>query len=96
MKGCCDIESVQPPSSPPRRLGWLTGWLIPAAGLTLMPKCPVCIAVYIALGTGVGISVSTAALIRIALLATCALSIAYLTLGLLTGSTLSRFYRFRF
>jgi len=95
MKGCCDIESVPAPA-PPSRLRRLTRWLLPAAGLTLMPKCPMCIAAYIALGTGVGISVSTAAHIRVALLAACALSIAYLTLGLLRGSTLSRLYRFRF
>ena len=95
MKGCCDIESVQMPL-PQRRLARVTRWLLPAAGLTLMPKCPVCIAAYIALGTGVGVSVSTAAHLRIALLAACAISLAYLTLGFLRGSTLSRFYRFRF
>lgn len=95
MKGCCDIESVKVPPQP-RRLARVTRWLLPAAGLTLMPKCPVCIAAYIALGTGVGVSVSTAAHLRIGLLAACAISLAYLTLGLLRGSTLSRFYRFRF
>jgi hypothetical protein len=95
MKGCCDIESVQAPS-PTSRFARLSRWLLPAAGLTLIPKCPMCIAAYIALGTGVGISVSTAAHLRILLLAVCAGSFAYLTLGLLRGFTLSRLYRFRF
>jgi hypothetical protein len=94
MRGCCDIESVPAPSRS-RRLRRLPRWLLPAAGLTLMPKCPVCLAAWIALGTGVGISVSTAAHLRIALLAACAAALAGLTLGLLRGSNLSRFYRFR-
>ena len=96
MKGCCDIESVQTPSPPSSRFARFIRWLLPAAGLALVPKCPMCIAAYIALGTGVGISVSTAAHLRIALLAACATSLAYLTLGLFRGSTLSRLYRFRF
>jgi len=92
MKGCCGIEPEMMPSRPPRRLPWL----LSAAGLALIPKCPACIAAYIALGTGVGISISTAAHLRIALLAACAVSLACLTLGWIRGSTLSRFYRFRF
>jgi hypothetical protein len=71
-------------------------WLLSAAGLALIPKCPACIAAYVALGTGVGISISTAANLRIVLLAACAVSLAYLTVGWFRGSTLSRFYRFRF
>ncbi|PYT00656.1 MAG: hypothetical protein DMF63_06360 [Acidobacteria bacterium] len=46
-------------------------WAIPGVMLALIPKCPLCIAAYIALGTGIGISVSTAAYIRYGLLAVC-------------------------
>jgi hypothetical protein len=43
-----------------------------------MPKCPICVAAYVALFTGVGISVSTARLIQIFMLVFCLISLAYL------------------
>lgn len=55
-----------------------SGWLLPTAILTLFPKCPACLALYIALGTGVGLSVTAATYLRIALLLTCVGSLLYL------------------
>ena len=52
--------------------GRFFGVAAPALILALLPKCPLCIAAYIAIGTGVGISVSTAASIRYGLIAVCA------------------------
>lgn len=46
-------------------------WVVPAAILVLMPKCPFCLAAYIAIGTGVGVSASTAANIQAALIMGC-------------------------
>lgn len=43
----------------------------------LIPKCPVCLAGYIALGTGLGISLTTATYIRFGLIIACALSLLY-------------------
>ena len=43
-----------------------------------MPKCPLCVAAYVALFTGVGVSVSTARWIQILMLAFCLISLAYL------------------
>lgn len=53
-------------------------WIIPVSILALMPKCPVCLAAYIAVSTGIGISVSTAAYLRFALIIICASALVYL------------------
>jgi hypothetical protein len=50
-------------------------WATPAVILALLPKCPLCIAAYIAIGTGIGISVSTAAYIRFGLLMFCVVAV---------------------
>jgi hypothetical protein len=54
-------------------------WLFPATVLLLMPKCPMCVAAYVALFTGIGISVSTARSIQILILLSCLISLAYLS-----------------
>jgi hypothetical protein len=55
-----------------------TKWIVPAAVLVLMPKCPLCLVAYIALATGVGVSLGVAAWIRGSLLAICIAALAYL------------------
>ena len=60
-----------------RRMWRSTQWLFPAAMLALIPKCPLCVAAYVALFTGIGISVSTARWIQILMLALCLASLAY-------------------
>jgi len=90
---CCAGRSR--PSSSRGRLAGLAGWLGSAAGLALMPKCPACIAAYLALGTGVGISISAAAHLRTALIFAGATLLTGFTVGLLRGSPLLRHLRLR-
>lgn len=66
------------------RLGFTIGkWVAPAAALLIIPKCPLCIAVYAVAVTGMGISVSTAANIRYGAIAASVLALAWCVCGLL-------------
>jgi len=61
-----------------RRGGEIAGWLLSGATLVLMPKCPACLAAYVALATGAGITFTTAAWVRTFLLLLSLGSMAWL------------------
>lgn len=64
-------EQASPGKRMARRSRGAAAWALPSLGLALVPKCPMCIAAYLALGGGLGNSLSTAAHMRTALLWLC-------------------------
>lgn len=91
---CCDVATADAghetftaqsadngakPSLFIRRCRSAAEWMIPGAILALLPKCPLCLAAYLALVTGVGFSMSTLIYLRTALVVLCVVSLLYLT-----------------
>jgi hypothetical protein len=80
---CCKADPKSPgcdegaaARSPRQSFIGLAGWVVPGTILALIPKCPACLATYAAVGTGLALSATVAASLRMALIV---LSIAWLS-----------------
>lgn len=73
-----DVSASRPAPGCWSQLGRGLRWLAPGAGLVLVPKCPACLAGYIALFTGVGVTLPVAEALRITLLVACVGCLAWL------------------
>lgn len=69
-----------------RRTRGAAAWALPSIVLALLPKCPLCIAAYLAIGGGLGMSLTSATHLRTALVWLC-----WSVLGLLALRLMMRF-----
>jgi hypothetical protein len=76
---CCNVA---------RRSGEAAGWIVPGVILALVPKCPMCVAAYVALATGVSITMSAASMVR-----TSMIVVSFAALMYFAGRRLLRFVK---
>jgi hypothetical protein len=77
--GCCQGGHTR--TSPKTRRGWeIVAGAFSFGVWAMMPKCPVCVATYVALWTGLGLSFATAAYLRWSLLFLSAVLLVYFVL----------------
>jgi hypothetical protein len=75
MSACCCGANVSKPSTFARRCLDIAGWITPGAILVLTPKCLACLAAYVAVGTGLWLSLAAATQLRTLLLVLCVASL---------------------
>jgi hypothetical protein len=85
MNACCSHRFRHKQESWGRRCRDVAAWVLPSVLLTLMPKCPACVAAYVAVWTGLGLSFTTAFYLRTVLLIVCVASLLYLVVTRLGG-----------
>jgi hypothetical protein len=78
MSACCHAAGGRKAPIWARRMREAFAWIFPSALLVMVPKCPACLAAYVALWTGLGLSLTTAAWLRWGLLSVCVASLIFL------------------
>ena len=78
MSACCDAAKDRKMPTWERSVREIFAWVLPSATLILVPKCPACLAAYLTLWTGLGLSLSTATYLRWVLLFLCVASLLFL------------------
>ncbi|HYE75933.1 MAG TPA: hypothetical protein VEF04_21490 [Blastocatellia bacterium] len=85
MKACCIkpeskvADNLSQTDGAIRRFINFSKWIVPSAILALLPKCPLCLSAYIAMGTGFSLSITSAGILRMLLMTVAVLSLAFLT-----------------
>lgn len=51
------------------------GWILPGVMLALLPKCPLCLAAWLSLLLGIGLSATTARMLHTALIVLCTVTL---------------------
>jgi hypothetical protein len=79
---CCDQEnhgSHEERGRPQglRRVKVVAGYVVPGTLLALLPKCPLCLAAYVALGTGFTLSATSAHWLMRSLVVLCTGTLAF-------------------
>lgn len=75
MSACCHAADERKTRTSVRRVREMFAWALPSALLLLVPKCPACLAAYVALWTGLGMSFAAAFWLRGTLLFLCGASL---------------------
>ena len=96
---CCKInaragDETRRPASRLHRGREIAGWIVPSATLILIPKCPACVAAYVALATGIGITLPAATWLRAMLVAMCVASLLYAAVRRLRSLNLPKFEKY--
>jgi len=80
---------AHPPRVARRRFAWVKCSL-PALILALLPKCPACLAAYVALGTGISLSVAAASILRTLLIGACVATLTWVFVSTLRSAVRER------
>jgi hypothetical protein len=70
-----------------RAVGRAAGWIVPGVVLAAMPKCPLCLAAYVAIFTGYGISLAAACFAWWFVIIGCIAALLYLVLRFVRRQT---------
>jgi hypothetical protein len=75
---CCGTDANRKAPTRARRVREAVAWVVPGAVLVSVPKCPACLAAYVTLWTGFGLSFGAATYLRWGLLVVSAGSLLFL------------------
>jgi hypothetical protein len=80
------------PSSAKRRRFTLAKFSLPTLILVLLPKCPACFAAYVALGTGISVSVASASILRTLLIGICVACLVWIFASAFRSALMNRLH----